>query len=285
MPQLLKGKPVADSIKEKLAADVKTLNEKSIFPTIAIVRVGEKDSDMSYERSILKICETVGVRAKSVILPQSAGQGALENAIIRLNEDDGVHGILPFMPLPKDYDDEAIKNLLRTEKDIDGMTSGSAASVFSGSGEGFAPCTAEAVMKILQFYNLPISGKHACVIGRSMVIGKPVAMLLASGDATVTICHSKTTNMSEIAKNCDLVVTAIGKAKAIGISNFNPSQTVIDVGIHVLEDGSMCGDVDFDAVKNFVSAITPVPGGVGSVTTALLISHVVLAAEKMLKKL
>jgi len=283
MSLLLKGKPVADSIKEKLKTDVRSLNEKGIFPTIAIVRVGEKDSDMSYERSIFKSCEEVGVATKSVVLPEKAGQEALEKAIIQLNEDENVHGILPFMPLPEGYDDDAVKKLLRTEKDIDGMTPGSSASMFSGTGEGFAPCTAEAVIEILNYYNIPISGKHACVIGRSMVIGKPVAMLLTANDATVTVCHSKTVDLPGIVKKCDIVIAAIGKAKAIEISHFSPSQVIIDVGIHVLENGLMCGDVNFEDAENYVAAITPVPGGVGSVTTALLIRHVVFAAEKILK--
>lgn len=283
MALLLKGKPVADSIKEKLITDIRSLNERGVFPTIAIVRVGEKDSDMSYERSIFKSCEAVGVKTRSIVLPENAGQQALERAICELNEDENVHGILPFMPLPEGYNDDAVKKLLRTEKDIDGMTAGSYALVFSGTGEGFAPCTAEAVIEILKYYDIPISGKHACVIGRSLVIGRPVAMLLTANSATVTICHSKTNDLAKIAKSCDIIIAAIGKAKAIDASHLSQNQVVIDVGIHVLENGMMCGDVNFAQAENYVSAITPVPGGVGGVTTALLISHVVRAAENLLK--
>lgn len=275
---LLKGAPVAGAIKEKIRQDTTLLAQRGIKPTLAIVRVGEREDDLSYEKSILKICADVGVEAQAAALDIDIGQNGLSAEIERLNGDDSVHGILVFMPLPKGYDGEAVRKIISPEKDIDGMSEVSMSSVYSGNDNGFAPCTAQAVMEILKYYEISLSGKKACVLGRSLVIGRPVSMLLLSKNATVTMCHSKTENIESIAKACDVLIAATGKAQGIGPEYFSPGQTVIDVGIHFGADGKMCGDVDFEAAKKIVSAITPVPGGVGSVTTAVLVGNVVKSA-------
>lgn len=248
MAILLKGNEVATSLTEKLKIEAASLKE----PCLAIVRVGEKDADLSYERGAMKRCEKVGIKVKQVVLPNNVTHEELKKVIDSLDNDNSIAGVLLFKPLP-DYlmDIKSIKDV-----DID------------------PPCTAQSVIEILKYYNIQISGKNAVVIGRSDVIGKPVSMLLLDEDATVTICHSKTENLKEIAKRADILVVAMKKAEYITKDYVNPNQVVIDVGIHVKDDGSMCGDTAFSEIEPIVKAITPVPGGVGSVTTTILASHV-----------
>ncbi len=280
MAELLKGAAAAKALSEELKVKVAELKEKGVDPCLAILRVGERGDDLSYERSAMKRCEKVGIAVKNVVLPEDVSQEELMGVIGDLNEDGKVHGVLMFRPLPKHLDEEKVCAALAPSKDVDGITEGSLAAVFAGTGGGYAPCTAQAVLEILKHYQVPLKGKKAVVIGRSLVIGKPVSMLLLGEHATVTICHSRTENLPDVCREADVLVVAIGKAQMVGADYIREGQTVIDVGIHVDKDGNMCGDTKFSEIEPVVSAITPVPGGVGSVTTAVLASHVVAAAEK-----
>ena len=282
--EILKGAAVAAALNEKTSAMAASLSERGIIPTLAVVRVGERGDDIAYEKGILKRCASVGVEARQILLPAEIDNNSIIETLCKLNFDNSVHGILVFMPLPSHIDEKAVRAAIAPEKDVDGVTAASAARVYSGSGVGFAPCTARGVIEILKHYGVKLGGTKAAVFGRSMVIGRPVSMLLMEENATVTICHSRTENAEAISRDADIVVAALGKAKALGSEYFRLGQTVIDVGINFTEDGKMCGDVDFDAAQQCVSAITPVPGGVGAVTTAVLARHVVEAAEKMSDK-
>lgn len=278
--KILKGAAVAAALNEGTAAMVRKLEDKGVKPCLAVVRVGERGDDIAYERGIIKRCDAVGVALRHVQLGEDASQEQLIEELCKLNSDTSVHGILVFMPLPKHMDEAAVRAAIAPEKDVDGVTEGSAAAVFTGRGAGFAPCTARAVIEMLKFYGVPMAGRRAAVFGRSLVIGRPVSMLLMREDATVTMCHSRTENAADIAKKVDIIIAAVGRAKAIGFGYFAPGQTVIDVGINFDDSGKMCGDADFAAAEAVVDAITPVPGGVGAVTTAVLVRHVVEAAEK-----
>ncbi len=282
MAELLKGKPVADALAERTAADVEACKAKGVVPCLAILRVGERDDVLSYERGATKRCAAAGVEVKTAALPADVDQDTMMAAIADLNADDSVHGVLMFRPLPKQLNEEACCEALAACKDVDAATIASLAHVFTGKGEGYAPCTAQACMEILAHYGIDPKGKRAAVIGRSLVIGKPVSMMLMSANATVTTCHTKTVDMPSITKEADIVVVAAGRMETIGAEYFKPGQTVIDVGIGWNEEkGKLCGDVKFDEVEPIVENITPVPGGVGSVTTAVLVSHVVEAAKKV----
>ena len=279
MAVLLTGKEVSNAVKERVAEGVKTLAQSGITPTLAILRVGERPDDLSYERSAIKVAATLGIEVRSIVLPASATQEQIEVAIDGINDDASIHGCLMFRPLPKGIDETALCNRLDARKDMDGIGLSSLAGIFAGTGQGYAPCTAQACIEICDYYNVPVQGKRVVVIGRSLVIGKPVSMLFLQRNATVTICHSRSENLAEITREADVVVCATGRAKAYDARYFSAGQTVIDVGINVDDQGNLCGDVDFDSVEPLVAAITPVPRGVGSVTTALLMEHVVKAAS------
>ena len=283
MADLLKGAAVTAALNEKISVKVAELREKGIAPTLAILRVGAREDDLSYERGAVKRCETVGVAVRSVVLPSDVGQDELIAAIVGLNNDDSVHGVLIFRPLPKHLDEELACRTLLPSKDVDGITSGSLARVFSGSGEGYPPCTAQAAMEILEHYGYDLKGKRAVVVGRSLVVGKPVGIMLMGQHATVTTCHTRTVDMPSITREADILVVAAGKAGAVTKEYLSPGQIVIDVGINVNAEGKLAGDVNFEDAEPIVAAITPVPGGVGTVTTSVLVSHVVDAAEKTLK--
>lgn len=281
MAELLKGAPVAAALAERCASEVEELKAQGIQPTLAILRVGARDDDLSYERGATKRCQAVGVDVKSVVLPEDVDQATMLATIEDLNADAGVHGVLMFRPLPKQLDEAACCEALSPAKDVDAATTASLASVFVGSGEGFTPCTAQACMEILSYYGIDPKGKRAAVIGRSLVIGKPVSMLLMTANATVTTCHTKTVDTPSITREADIVVVAAGRMETIGAEHFSEGQAVIDVGIGWNDEkGKLCGDVKFDEVEPIVASITPVPGGVGSVTTAVLVSHVVEAAKR-----
>jgi len=278
---LLKGKPVADAITEKLRFEVEKLSKKGIVPTLAILRVGKREDDLSYERGAMKRCAQVGIEVKQVILDGDIDNEQFLKKLEELNQDDGVDGILMFRPLPKQLDDEAATRLLAVEKDIDGNTQGSLAGIYANTGDGFAPCTAEAVMAILNYYGIEMAGKKAVVIGRSLVIGRPVAMLLMHKQATVTICHSRSKKIDKISRKADILVAAAGQMQSIDRNYIKEGQIVIDVGIHWDEKAQkLCGDVVTNDVEEVVAAVTPVPGGVGAVTTSILAKHVLEAAIK-----
>lgn len=279
----LKGAPVADAINGRSQAELNHLINCGITPTLAIVRVGERGDDIAYENGAVKRCEKVGVAVSCVVLPENIMQTELMQKIYELNADSSVHGVLILMPLPKQLDGEAVRQALSPEKDVDGITDGSLAGVFTGSGSGFAPCTAQACIEILDHYGFDCKGKRTVVVGRSLVVGKPVAIMLMAKNATVTVCHTKTIDMPSVTKSAEILIVAAGKAKAISAEYLSENQVVIDVGINFAE-GAMCGDVDYNAALPIVSAITPVPGGVGTVTTSVLVSHVVEAAKRQCNK-
>jgi len=282
MAEILKGAPVTAALNEKMQAEIAQLKTKGVSPTLAILRIGERGDDISYERGAMKRCETVGVEVKNVLLPADVTQDKLMSTVDELNRDAGVHGVLIFRPMPKHLDEEAVRRALSPAKDIDCITDGSLAGVFTGTNQGFPPCTAQACMEILDYYNIDLKGKRAVVIGRSLVIGKPVGIMLMGKNATVTTCHTRTVDMPSVAKEAEVLIVAAGKAGAVDASYLSPGQVVIDVGINVNDEGKLCGDVDFAAAEPIVAAITPVPGGVGTVTTSVLVSHVVEAAKRTL---
>ena len=280
MAEILKGIHVADALRASLAPQVAALKEKGITPTLAIVRVGERGDDIAYERGATKNCEKCGVAAKLVTLSADISEDDLLKEIAQLNNDASVHGVLLFRPLPKGFNDDRIRNTLAPQKDVDGITDASLAGVFTGNGVGFPPCTPQACMEILAHYGIDPKGKRAVVIGRSLVVGKPAAMMLLARNATVTVCHTRTADMPAVCREGELLIVSAGRAGMIDKSYLSPGQIVIDVGINVKEDGSLCGDVNFADAEAVVGAVTPVPGGVGTVTTTVLIKHVVEAAMR-----
>ena len=281
MAKLLDGKQVAAALNEKIKTDVSELQERGVLPTLAIVRVGEKGDLVAYERGATKRCEMLGAGVRSIILPEDVPQKQLLDTLSLINEDDLIHGCLMLRPLPAHIDDCAVRNALCSEKDVDGITDGSIAGVFTGTCGGFPPCTAKACIEILDHFGVELKGKRVAVIGRSIIVGKPVSMMLMSRHATVTICHTRTVDMPEICRNSEILIVAAGSAGIVDKNFFSPGQVVIDVGINVDENGKLRGDVDFAAAEQVVEAITPVPGGVGSVTTSVLVSHVVETAKSM----
>ena len=280
MATLLKGAQAAAAMNEKTAARAAALTAGGIVPTLAVVRMGAREDDLSYERGVINRCAKVGVAVKPYLLEADASQAQLLAVVEEINQDPGIHGCLIFRPLPAQVDDKAVRAALAPEKDVDGITDASLAGVFTGSGVGYPPCTAQACVEILDFYGIPLEGKRVTVVGRSLVVGKPAAMLLDRKNATVTICNSRTRNLPEICRQADVLVVAMGKRGAIGGDCLAPGQTVVDVGIHTDENGKLCGDVRFAEAEPVVAAITPVPGGVGAMTTSVLAAHVVDASEK-----
>lgn len=281
MANLLKGKDVADYINKKSNNDVALLNEKGIFPTLAIIRVGNNESDISYEKNAIKKANEVGVITKSIQLDENITYDEFYKILNNLNNNNCIHGILMLRPLPQHLDNEKARLSINPIKDIDGCTNDSLTGVFTNTNCGFAPCTAQAAIEILDYYKINITGKNIVIIGRSLVVGKPLSMMLLNRNATVTICHTKTRDLENISRNADIVIAAIGKAEMLNKQYFSNSQTVIDVGINYNEiKQKLCGDILFEEVEPIVENITPVPGGVGSVTTAVLINHVVEACKK-----
>lgn len=281
MATLLKGAPVVAAMNEESARRCAALKEKGIVPTLAVVRVGARPDDLSYERGVTKRCDAVGVAVRQFLLPEDATQEQLLAVLDEVNRDSSIHGCLLFRPLPKGMDDETVRAALAPEKDVDGITDVSLAGVFSGTKHGFPPCTAQACAEILDYYQVPLSGARVTVVGRSLVVGKPAAMLLDKRNATVTICNSRTRDLPSICREADVVVVAMGKRGFLGGDCFRAGQTVVDVGIHMGDDGKLCGDVRFAEAEPVVDAITPVPGGVGTVTNSVMVRHVIEAAERV----
>lgn len=280
MAQLLKGLPVAGALTEALIERAAALNANQITPTLAILRVGQRPDDISYEIGAKKRCAKVGIALRQFLLEETCTREELLDTIRKINDDPSIHGCLMFRPLPDPEMEEAACALLAPEKDVDGMTSGSLAAVFTGKGAGYPPCTAQACLELLDYYHIPLQGKRVAVVGRSLVIGKPVSIMLLSRNATVTMCHTKTVDMAKICREAQILVVAAGRAGVVDGSYTAPGQIVVDVGINVNAEGKLCGDVKFEEAEPVVEAITPVPGGVGSVTTAVLAKHVIEAAEK-----
>ncbi|MBO4359157.1 MAG: bifunctional 5,10-methylene-tetrahydrofolate dehydrogenase/5,10-methylene-tetrahydrofolate cyclohydrolase [Erysipelotrichaceae bacterium] len=275
MAEILKGKNVADAIDER---SVSLIKENGLSPVLAIFRVGNKDSDISYENGISRKSEKVGVEIRKYLFDEDVEPGVFYEKLAEANTDEEVDGILVFRPLPKQFSDDELRNAIDIGKDVDGCKDESLGSIFIKKQKGFVPCTAQAVIETLDYYGIEITGKNVVVIGRSLVIGKPVSMLLLNRNATVTICHTRTVNITEICRKADILVCASGQMESINADYVSPSQTVIDVGISWNEDKQkLCGDVLFEEVEPVVDKITPVPGGIGSITTSVLLNHVVTA--------
>lgn len=281
MAVLLKGSEVTKAMKEKMTVQAEELKRKGIYPALAIVRLGEKPDDLAYERGAIKRCESVGVSCQVFAFPGDMQEEKLANEIELMNKNKNIHGILVFRPLPKHINEERIKAVICPEKDIDCMSPVNIAKVFAGDESGFAPCTPEAVIELIDHYGIPMEGKNVVVIGRSMVVGKPLSMLLLKKNATVTICHTRTKNLHEVCHKADILVAAAGRAKMVNRNFIMPGAIVIDVGINVDDDGNLCGDVDFDDAAGVAGSITPVPGGVGTVTASVLVKHVIRAAGEV----
>ena len=280
MAKRLLGKEVTAALNERIKADAEALKAKGVNPTLCIIRVGENESDISYERGATKRCETLGVACEKILLPEDVSQEELLATIDKVNKNDQIHGVLLFRPLPKHLDQSVIENALDPAKDVDCMTDGSMSGVFTGKNVGFPPCTPQACMEILDHYGIDCTGKKAVVVGRSLVVGNPAAMMLIKKNATVTVCHTRTVDMPSVVREADIVIVAAGRAGVVDDTYLRAGQVVIDVGINVNAEGKLCGDVDFEKAEPIVEAITPVPGGVGSVTTSVLVGHVVEAAKR-----
>ncbi|WP_434281821.1 bifunctional 5,10-methylenetetrahydrofolate dehydrogenase/5,10-methenyltetrahydrofolate cyclohydrolase [Clostridium botulinum] len=280
MTKILYGNEVALKIKEDLNLRIDKLKEKNIIPKLAILRMGNKQDDIAYERSIIKSCEKLNIETKVEELSEDILEEDFLKLMESLNKEKEIHGILVFRPYPKHLNENIINSSIALNKDVDCMHPLNLERIFEGDLDGFMPCTPEAVIEILRYYDIDLKEKNIVIINRSMVVGKPLSMMVLSHNATVTICHSKTIDLPSITKKADIVVTAIGKAKLVKEEYFNEDSIVIDVSINVDENGKLCGDVNFENVKEKVGAITPVPKGVGSVTTTLLLKHIVDAAER-----
>ena len=276
----MKSKPVVDALRANLEPRVVRLKEAGVTPTLGIVRVGERPDDLSYERTAIKRADSLGIATRVYALDAQSTEEALLEQLCVINDDPEIDGCLMFRPLPEFVDEKKACDTLVIHKDIDGISTASLGAVFSDDPDVFAPCTAEACLTMLDHYDVPLAGKHVVVVGRSLVIGKPVAMLLLKRNASVTMCHSKTEDLRALTRQADIVICATGRPKAFDHTYFSPGQTVVDVGISFDDEGNLCGDVDFADVEPVVGAITPVPGGIGSVTTSVTMEHTVLAAER-----
>ena len=275
--QELKGMPVVNALTRQITEQMETLSKNRIIPKLAVIRIGEREDDISYEKGILKRFSAVNAAVEAIALPHNSAQDILDETVSKLNSDDSVHGILIFRPLPNHLSLEGPKRLIAKEKDVDGMGISNGICVYEGSGEGYAPCTAQAVIELLDFYNIGIAGIKITLIGRSLTVGKPLSMLLLGRDATVTICHTKTKNLADECKKADILIACAGSANMVKPNFTHPDQIVIDVGINMIE-GKLCGDADYEAIAGNVAAITPVPGGIGTVTTSVLLKNTVNAA-------
>lgn len=272
----LRGKKVSDGIKEYVSKELETL---SFVPKLAIVRVGENPDDMSYERGATKKLKSFGLDVASYVFPQDISDEAFKKAFKDINEDDEVTGILLLRPLPRSINEKDIENMIDPKKDLDGISPINIAKVFAGDTTGFSPCTAEAVIEVLKAYDIELTGKRVTVVGRSMVVGKPVSMLLLKENATVTMTHTRTVDLKKTCSDAEIVIAAAGRAKMLNSDYCGQDAVMIDVGINVDENGKLCGDVDYATLDGKASAATPVPGGVGTVTTAVLAKHLIQAAK------
>lgn len=272
----LRGKKVSDGIKEYVSKELETL---SFVPKLAIVRVGENPDDMSYERSATKKLKSFGLDVASYVFPQDISDEAFKKAFKDINEDDEVTGILLLRPLPRTINEKDIENMIDPKKDLDGISPINIAKVFAGDTIGFSPCTAEAVIEVLKAYDIELTGKRVTVVGRSMVVGKPVSMLLLKENATVTMTHTRTVDLKKTCSDAEIVVAAAGRAKMLNSDYCGQDAVMIDVGINVDDNGKLCGDVDYSTLDGKASAATPVPGGVGTITTAVLAKHLIQAAK------
>ncbi|MCI9360525.1 MAG: bifunctional 5,10-methylenetetrahydrofolate dehydrogenase/5,10-methenyltetrahydrofolate cyclohydrolase [Hungatella sp.] len=284
--RILRGAEVSARIKEQVREELEKLQVKrpGFVPKLAIVRLGENPDDVSYERGAIKKMENFGLQAQSYSFPQDISNEEFKARFREINENPDVTGILLLKPLPKQIQEKEIDRMILPEKDLDGISPVNMAKIFMGDGTGFAPCTAEAVVEVLKANEIPIAGKKITIVGRSLIVGKPLSMLMMKENGTVTVCHTKTLDLAGTCRQAEILVAAAGKAKMLKEEHVGQDAVVIDVGIHVNDEGKLCGDVDFDSIKDKASAATPVPGGVGTVTTAVLAKHLVQAGMLMTGK-
>lgn len=273
------GKAIAAALRGEIAAEVVTLKEKGITPGLAVILVGSDPASQTYVRNKQKACLEVGFHARQIDLSETTTQEELLAVVNELNNDPAIHGILCQLPLPRGLDDSAVIAAIDPQKDVDAFHAENVGHIMIGD-QHFLPCTPAGVMELLHRSDISVGGKHCVVIGRSNIVGKPMAMLLLQENGTVTICHSRTQNLAEVCRQADILVAAVGRAKFVTADMVKPGATVIDVGINRDENGKLCGDVDFDAVEPIAGAITPVPGGVGPMTIALLLKNTLTAAKQ-----
>lgn len=276
----LRGMPVVKHIAEDVTKRMEELAKKNIVPTLAVIRVGEREDDLSYERGLMKRFDAVSAKVVSRVLPVDVSEGELIATIEECNKDNDIHGILMFRPLPKNLNEKKIIELVDPRKDVDCMCLTNVAHTFTQSGLGHEPCTPKAVMEMIDFYGIDLTGKKVVVVGRSMVVGKPMAMMLLKANATVTICHTKTADLKAECQAADIIIACAGVAKMLDKSYVSEGTIVFDVGINVV-DGKLCGDVDYESISEVAAKATPVPGGVGTVTTSVLLKHTVWSAEQI----
>lgn len=279
MGYLLKGKPVADSIASRVKNEAEELRRNNIVPKLKIIRLGLREDDLAYERAAIKRMDSLGIECEVLALTSDVEEESFIDELKRVVDDNKVHGILVFRPLPKQINENNIKFIISPEKDVDCFNPVNVAKLLDGDESGFPPCTAKSAMEILKYYDIPLQGKEAVVIGRSMVVGKPLSMMLLKENSTVTICHSKTENLPQVTKRGDVLVAAIGKSHMITKDYIKENAIVIDVGINADDEGNLTGDVNTEDCIEKAGAITPVPAGVGSVTTAILAEHVIKACK------
>lgn len=273
---LLKGAEVSAKIQDGIKRQLEAMG--GYVPALAIVRVGERPDDLSYEKSALAKMEKFGLRGMGFAFPEDVTMEEFCREFARINDDPKIDGILLLRPLPPQLDGAKIERMIRPEKDLDGISPANIAKVFAGDETGFAPCTAEAVVRMLKAYSVSLEGKQAVIMGRSMVVGRPLAMLLLKENATVTICHTRTKDLKEVCRRAEILVAAAGQPRMVDGSFVGDGAVAVDVGINVDENGKLCGDMDLDSVAEKASMATPVPGGIGAVTTAVLAEHLVRAA-------
>ena len=277
----MEGKPVVQQLRENIKNRISKLKAEHITPTLLLIRVGEREDDISYERGIIKNCSLLGIKVDVKCLPSEMEMEEVIKVMEEANQDARIHGIMLFRPLPAQLNLDILSSIIDPVKDVDCMSPINLEKVFEGSGTGYAPCTPKAVIELLKFYEIPLKGANVTIAGRSLVVGKPLAMLLLDENATVTICHSRTKEMPAVTSKAEIVVAAIGKAKFMTEEYFNKDSIIVDVGINDDGNGKICGDVDFDAVFEKVRAINPAVGGVGTITNTILLDHVVQACERL----
>ncbi|MCL5260761.1 MAG: bifunctional 5,10-methylenetetrahydrofolate dehydrogenase/5,10-methenyltetrahydrofolate cyclohydrolase [Gammaproteobacteria bacterium] len=283
MAEVLKGKPVADAILAELTKKIAELKERNLMPKLGIIRVGARPDDLYYEGGVKKTCAAIGLLLQVFEYPENIAQDVFEKEVAEVVAKKDIHGILMFAPLPKHLNEKKIRSLISVAKDVDCLNIASAGQVYADELGAFPPCTPAACMEMLHFYNIPIKGRRCVVLGRSLVVGKPMAMLLLREHGTVTICHSRTIDLPEVCREADILIAGVGRAKMVNADYVKKGQVVIDVGINQDPDnpGKYCGDVNFQAVEPIVEKISPVPAGVGSITTAMLCKHTVMACETL----
>jgi len=279
--KVLLGKPVADAIYKKAKNRIDLLKEYGYTPRVAMVQIGAAPDDTYYKQSLIRQCQAIGIQADDISLPQSTTEEDLIHQIQSFNENPEIHGVMIFRPLPRQISNERISAFLDHCKDVDYMNPDNLGKIILGKSRGRLPGTPAAVMEMLDFYGIPLEGKEVVIVNRSLVVGKPLAMLMLDRSATVTVCHSKTRNLSDKMKQADIVVSAVGKAELFGAESFDSHSIVIDVGINKRPDGSICGDVRFDEVETIAAGISPVPRGIGTVTSAVLLRNVVYSCRQL----